>query len=171
MPNLTEPHLATFHPKFPISITMSIKHSRAGATTRAGGFTVVELVAVLAVLALLASAALPFVQGVVDRMRLTNEALALKLFLERTYSHALTAREGLSIECAERSLAAYRKTGEILATHSLSHGASLDLSSLSDRKLLFHPSIAASPATLTLKRAKRSCRVIISLRGRVRVAC
>jgi prepilin-type N-terminal cleavage/methylation domain-containing protein len=78
---------------------MSIENKRSESTIRERGFSALELVATLAVLALLLSAALPQLQGVIDRTRLNNEALALRLFLERTYVHVLTAREGLTIEC------------------------------------------------------------------------
>jgi len=150
---------------------MSNENRTSKRMTTTSGFTVIELVATLAVLALLVSAALPQLNGVTSTMRLKNEALALKLFIDRVYTYVLTAREGLSLECAESSLTAYRSGGEIVARHPISQGAFLDLESLEDRKLLLHPSIAASPATLTLRRADRSCRIIVSLRGRVRVAC
>lgn len=150
---------------------MSNEHRKSKLLAGISGFTVVELVASLAVLALLVSAALPQLKGVTSTMKLSNEALALKLFIERVYAYVLAAREELSLECAERSLTAYRPGGEVAAKHVISHGAVLDLELLKDRKLLLHPSIAASPATLTLRRADRSCRIIVSLRGRVRVAC
>jgi type II secretory pathway pseudopilin PulG len=136
-----------------------------------GGFTAVELTACVAVIALLTSAAIPQLRGVVDHSRISNEALALRLFLERAYAYTLTARESLTIECSEHLLVAQRKDGVVLSSHQISNGASLDLQSVPDHRLLLHPTIAASPATLTLRRADRLCQIIISLRGRFRVVC
>lgn len=135
------------------------------------GFTVVELTACVAVIALLSSAAIPQLRALVDRSRIGNEAAALRLFLERAYAYTLTARESLTIECSEHLLVAQRKNGVILSSHHISNGTSLDLQSVPDQRLLLHPTIAASPATLTLRRAHRSCQIIISLRGRFRVVC
>jgi prepilin-type N-terminal cleavage/methylation domain-containing protein len=160
-----------FSVDFSITTSMSIENQKILQPSKTRGFTVMEVVAAVAVMALLVSAALPELKAVIDRGRLNNEALALKLFLERAYVHTLTAREGLEIACAEKELTAEYKSGEVLARHSISRGTTLDVELLANRRLLLHPSIAASPATLTLRRANRTCQVVISLRGRVRVTC
>jgi prepilin-type N-terminal cleavage/methylation domain-containing protein len=135
------------------------------------GFTLVEMAAVIAVCALLLSATVPHIATISTRSALNTEALGLRLFLERAYAYALASRTQVTIECAPRQLTARLSQGDIVATHKVGHGAELKSKSLSDGKLLLHPSIATSPASLELTKGARSCLVIMSLRGRIRISC
>ena len=135
------------------------------------GVSLVEVAAALAVTTLLASVAIPQLSGLLTRTSIHSEALALRLFLERTYIHVLSSRQGVSIDCSEQILVARRETGEPVATHLVRRGITLDVASIPERKLLIHPTGTTSPATLELKKGTMSCLVIMSLRGRMRVTC
>ena len=135
------------------------------------GFSLPELIICMAITSISVGIAVPRTLSFLNQVYLKGEATSVRLFIESAYAHALSSQQRITVSLTPYMLEGRRESGELLGRYSTRHRVLIDPDSVNGRTLAFYPTIAASPATIQLSRSGRSCAVIISLRGRVRVSC
>jgi type II secretory pathway pseudopilin PulG len=143
----------------------------SGASLRERGVSLLEVIAVLAFLGILLSISVPTIATFSGRTYLRRETVAARLFLERAYAHALAFRQPITVTIENASLTTRSENGQLVERLSLRRKVLLRPESVRDGRILFYPSITASPATLRLTRGASQCSIVISLRGRTRITC
>ena len=137
----------------------------------AAGFSLLEVITVLAICGVLVGIAAPQLRAFTTKTYLRGEAISLRLFLEKAVAYALASRQQVTVRLSDNKLYATTDSGDRIGLLSFRHGVTIEPSSIPNRSMVFRPSISASPATIDLQRGDLSCSVVVSLRGRVRVAC
>jgi type II secretion system protein H len=150
---------------------MSGRTTQSNRRNSQTGFSLLEVTTVLAIVGVLTAVAVPHLRSFTIYTYLRGESDSLRLFLEKASGYALASRQQVTVRLFETNLRATSDSGELLGTHTIKNGVTLRPDSAPERKLLFRPTISASPATVELLRNGRSCSVVISLRGRIRVSC
>lgn len=140
-------------------------------TQHLSGFTLLETLIVLSITSIVIALAIPQFHTYTKHMTLRNEALKIRLFLESCAAYAIASRSTIEVLVSMTKLTAVQQGGDTLKQHVVRNGAELTLLNPPEIPLLFHPTITASPKTLTLKKIDMICSVIVSLRGRIRIAC
>lgn len=135
------------------------------------GFTIIEFIVACSLISIVAIAACISIRAYTDKLYLKREAIKLRLFLERFYATALIFRQRITVQVSEKSIAAESATNEELQAYTFLNNTTCLLPGARPLVLFLHPTIATSPKTITLKRGASFCKVIVSLRGRIRVAC
>ena len=135
------------------------------------GFTLIEFLVACSIISIIATSACISLHAYTEKLYLKREALKLQLFLERFYATALTFRQRITIMLSEQNVIALGPTAQKLGESTFSRNTTCDLPDSNPLLLYFHPTISTSPKTILLKRGASACRVIVSLRGRIRVAC
>jgi prepilin-type N-terminal cleavage/methylation domain-containing protein len=143
-------------------------HSRSCGTC---GYSLLELVTVIAVLAILTASATPALVTLSYRTALRSEAAAVSLFFERAYSYSINIQERVDVSVLERRLVARNQAGTPLSDYALKYGVSVRDASTKERIISLFPSISASPQTVELSKGSQTCSVVASLRGRFRTTC
>lgn len=135
------------------------------------GFTLFETLVVCLIISILASASVVSFSTLNNNLFLKQDAQRLKLFLEKHYARALTRRTKSTIVISKNSITAIDSPDVIVDTMRLSPKTHVVFGRKASLSIILHPSITASPQTIRLQRHFIECRVIVSLRGRFRVAC
>ncbi|MFN4896360.1 MAG: Tfp pilus assembly protein FimT/FimU [Pseudomonadota bacterium] len=149
---------------------LSIGH-RQNAAAFASGFSLLETLIALSIVAVLTAVAAPHFANRTSALALQSESHRLLLFLERCSSYALTSRSTVEVAISSSTLSALQESKTVIAQHTIRHAAHLEPLPGGASSLFFYPSISASPATLNIIKGKLSCAVVISLRGRIRSTC
>ena len=135
------------------------------------GYSLLELVTVIAVLAVVTASATPALITLSYRTALRSEAAAVRLFFERAYSYAINVQERVDVTVLEHRLVARNQAGTPLSDYVLKYGVSVRDASAKERIISLFPSISASPQTVELSKGPQTCSVVASLRGRFRTTC
>lgn len=135
------------------------------------GFTLIEFLVASSIISIIATSACISLQAYTEKLYLKREAVKLQLFLERFYATALTFRQRITVMVSEQNVTARDSTTKKLGESTFLKNTTCELPDANPLLLFLHPTITTSPKTITLKRGSSVCRVIVSLRGRIRVAC
>ena len=143
--------------------------SAAQASQR--GLSLLEVVAAIAFMGILIGISVPSITTLRNRLYLRGETTAVRQFLERAYGHALASRQPTIVSITHTSLTTHTEREVALERLFLRRNVEIRRDSVRDGRILFYPSITASPTTLRLARGGQECSIVISLRGRTRVVC
>lgn len=135
------------------------------------GFSLLETLLVCAIISILIGSASISVQAYTNDLLLRHDAGRLKLFFEKHYARALTRRERIVISVDTTKAQAIIKSTQIIGNLIFSPNTQVLLQGNEAISIFLHPTVAASPKTIRLRRGGHECRVVISLRGRFRVSC
>ena len=135
------------------------------------GLSLLEVVAAIAFIGIIIGTSVPAIATLHHRIHLRGETIATRQFLERAYGYALASRQPTIVRLTRTSLATHTESEVQLERLSLRRNVEIRLDSVRDGRILFYPSITASPATIRLTRGTQECSIVISLRGRTRVVC
>jgi prepilin-type N-terminal cleavage/methylation domain-containing protein len=141
------------------------------SSAQESGFTLLETLVVCLIISVLASASVVSISALTNNLFLKQDAQRLKLFLEKHYARALTRRAKSIIVISKNSVTAIDNPDMVVDTMRLSPKTTVVFGNKPSLSIILHPSITASPQTINLQRRFIECRVIVSLRGRFRVAC
>lgn len=136
--------------------------------SRPRAFTTIELLIELAITAILAASAVSSFHGMRSRFLLNREARYLAMELETAGLYAMQSDETVKFTILPSS---YSAAAGDLGILSRDLNSSVVFAKESLRELSLYPTGVMSPASLKLSSGTEICFVIISLRGRVRVAC
>ncbi len=136
---------------------------------RPAGFSILELLIVLAIGAALLGAAIPLLKPILGSAGLRSEARVLAGTIEELSITAQLRGLKILLEIDQEGFLARRSTSGALPflKHDFIHG----VKALERGNLLFSPSGAVSPATITLTKDGARCVLAAALRGRVQVMC
>jgi Tfp pilus assembly protein FimT len=137
------------------------------------GFHVTELLAGLLLCALLVSLAASSFAGLVQKKTLRFEAMRLKATLQQLMLDARQREEDMLLEVEARRYTARRKgvNGGVLFRYQFKQPVRARLAAGQMAVVACYRSGANTPATLVLEDGKSSCKVVLSLRGRINVRC
>lgn len=130
---------------------------------REGGFTLIELMIGLAVMAILASMSVPAMSGIFNRMRLTGVANELAADLQYARTEAVRRRAGVVLQSTSDGYRISSGTLELKAV-TFASGLTFAESATVDFDQL---RATSTPATLDLRNIAGTMRVRINTVGRV----
>ena len=130
---------------------------------REGGFTLIELMIGLAVMAILASMSVPAMSGIFNRMRLTGVANELAANLQYARTEAVRRRAGVVLQSTSDGYRISSGTLELKAV-TFASGLTFAESATVDFDQL---RATSTPATLDLRNIAGTMRVRINTVGRV----
>lgn len=136
-----------------------------GRSNHQSGYSILELVLVLAITALIAHVSYPRIQELRESVLLSSEAARVSSILQSLATAALSTESEVVAEAVGTTLRVTQGASSRVYTLR----APVQFSSPSS--IVYHPTGAVPPRTLVLTKASARCEIIISLRGRVRVAC
>lgn len=136
-----------------------------------GGFSVIELLIVLAVVSALGAITTPAVGAWHSRHSLIREGEKLRFFLERARLMALTHNTAIAVRFEPSHLFATASGTTPLFSFYPRNGVSVKNKSVELKPVIFYPTMTTTPSTILIKTALRECSVIVSLRGRIRNGC
>lgn len=135
------------------------------------GFTLLEVVLAITFIGVIVGISIPAIATIRNRTYLRGETIAARQFLERAYGYALASRQHTIVTITHTSLTTHSESEVPLEQFSPRRNVQIRPDSVRDGKIVFYPSITASPGTLRLTRGGHECSIVISLRGRTRVVC
>ena len=135
------------------------------------GFTLIEFLVVCSVISIIATSACIALHAYTEKLYLKRDAIKLRLFLERFYATVLTFRQRITVMLTETQSIALSSTGQRLEESTFLNKTKCVLPNAIPLVLFLHPTIATSPKSINLRRGASTCKVVVSLRGRIRVAC
>lgn len=135
------------------------------------GFSLLEVMLVLAITLILASSAALTLSANHRHNILKAETAAAQLFLEEIYAYALAYQQNITLSLSPLRIATSQNLGVQRSSYSFRHNVTLDLLPTQSKTLQFNSAISATPTTLTFQYHDRTCDLIISLRGRIRLSC
>ena len=133
-----------------------------------GGYTLFELAVSLAIAAVLACAAAASVRSTVETKKLKSQARETVSELESLHLSAMQHGRNIKLTIHPSGYNGYRD-GLCFLQKTLPQP--LRFAEGSAEHVLFHARGVSSPATLMLNNGRKTCLIIISLRGRVRSRC
>jgi prepilin-type N-terminal cleavage/methylation domain-containing protein len=135
------------------------------------GFSLLESLLVCSIISILIVSASISVQAYTTDLLLRHDAGRLKLFFEKQYARALNRRERIMISVDTAKAQAITKSSHTIGNLVFSPNTQVLLQRNEPISIFLHPTLAASPKSIRLRRGGHECRVVISLRGRFRVSC
>ncbi len=135
------------------------------------GFSLAELVVCMALSGLILSAALATLPAVLRQDRACGEAKRLQLLIERARTASLASSLPVTVELRPGEALLRTPGGDEVERLLLRKGLALTTTGNVEGSLTLFPSHTATPATITLQLNGASATVVVSLRGRTRVAC
>ena len=135
------------------------------------GFSLLESLLVCAIISILIGSASISIQAYATKLLLRHDTHRLKLFFEKHYARALNQREQIVISVDTTKAQAIIKSTKKIGNLIFSPNTQVLLQGNEAISIFLHPTVAASPKTIRLRRGGHECRVVISLRGRFRVSC
>ena len=134
-------------------------------------FSLIDLMVALAIATVLMAASWPSLIGLTSNKDLRIEANKLETTIEDLILKSSQAESDLSlILYSQRYQIVKSSSGETVESTSLKPSVSIALED-ENKEISFYSSGVNSPASIILKSKGRECRVILSLRGRVRTSC
>ena len=135
------------------------------------GFSLLELIIALGITAIAGTTATLQISGIHHRSVLRAEATSIQMLLEESYLAALAYQHEVLVHLEAQRVYTSLNHVRTRGSHTLRKNVSLVLAPGQSSTIQFHPSISATPATLTLQSHALTCQIIISLRGRIRTTC
>lgn len=135
------------------------------------GFSLIELLIVLAVISALGAATFPAVGAWHGRYSLMVEGEKLRLFLERARLTALTHDAAVAVRFKPPQLFATTTTATPMFSYTPRQGVTVKNKSEDLKPIIFYSTITTTPTTLLVTNGTSECSVVISLRGRIRNGC
>ncbi len=132
------------------------------------GFSLIEAAVVLAFIAAALGAASASVKKGLDQHKLKTETKNIVVALDSLHLRAMQRGRAVRVEIQSTGYAAW-ENGICFLQKTLPRP--LRFLEESTKAIMFHPKGVTSPATLRLSDRKHECRIITSLRGRVRSQC
>lgn len=130
------------------------------------GFSYVEVIAVTAIASLLISISVPSFVKVNSTGLLKHEAKKLQLVLEDSLTRAQTQNQEIEFIGNVSSYQVIDSNGNKVISGYFKTGITLK-----PKNIKFYPSGVQSATTLFLKYQNKNCKLILSLRGRVKIVC
>lgn len=143
----------------------------ASVSRQIAGFSLLEALVVVSVISISLATATSSLATYQRGQSLSRAASSLRLLMERTYSHALASRQEMLVVIEPTMARALTTSGQEEERLVFKAPLAPELRNYQPQEIQFHPSISASPATVTLRLGKSACSIIVSLRGRVRTQC
>lgn len=143
-------------------------------------FHLLECLCALALSAVLLSFSILSLTGIAAQRRLKDESLRLYQAAVDAASRARAEELEMMLLVTKRGYELRRAgdggindvvDGAVLLRREFPVGVSIEGVGLEGKQLSFYGSGVATPATLSLVNGESSCRIIVSLRGRVRSTC
>jgi len=142
---------------------------------RASGFTLLEIVVVLLVIAMMATVATPPVLRAIMRSQVTNAASVMAGDFEQAFSLAARQRRPVRI-VIDPSAKAYTITdrnGVVLRSRNFADGSDLEVNSMSPSTTtldVFPTGLASGPLRVDLMSGSHSASVVMTRAGKVRIS-
>ena len=138
---------------------------------KSNGFTLTELTAALAIMALVLMISVTRLPDVSRRQRLCREARRLQLLLDRARARSLTFGAPYSVALRPGVVELHDGSGTSVEKLPLLAGVTVQTTSNIQGEVAFYPSHTATPGTLTVSLDSLTATLVVSLRGRTRVQC
>jgi prepilin-type N-terminal cleavage/methylation domain-containing protein len=135
------------------------------------GFSLIELLIVLALISALSATTFPAVAAWHSRHLLMLESEKLRLFLERARLMALTHDTAVAVRFKPPQLFASTGASTPNFSYTPRQGVSVKNKSEDLKPVIFYSTMTTTPTTLVVAAGAAECSVIVSLRGRIRNGC
>lgn len=139
---------------------------------RPRGSSLLELVLVLVVISVVASASIPRSIELYTKANIRIELNKVRGFFERALLRSASFQREYFIEVSEAALKLTdRSSKRVIDSLVISSPVYIDMSQSKATLIRLRPNGANSPFTLRLRTEYASCKLILSLRGRVKETC